>query len=1155
MDQGELIIKNRFAEGTNNIKVRMYPLGAIFAGGTGVNNAYMNYTAYADPNDHPINYDFITGGEKILTPYNPNFQYDRSAFLRVDQDGVSNSQSCDFTVGYGIYQIDIYYYSDFEWILIKTFTINWLDSDYPYGPGQYGGIDPSNDIKVYVNSPTDVKVHYGGGQTEPYVNFDHDFHDLSLFNNDIKIWYQYHKDVYGNISTFSKIPNKNNFRTTDTVNFSLSTIFLDNWPFKGTNFPNNNISQPHLKPGALSVNLEIQNNHYAEINISTPFIIEDSAKLILKYSEVFENNARLYVQDSGRLFVRPAGELEIDKYGNVIIENGGRAILEQNSNVFFHERGEIIVKNGGSLINCGADFTNNNYACILVEQGGYYGPGQECNTSVTHKVDSGAFIVVNGGTLNIGDNSKIIFDGLTSFLKVNPNSEIKLGENASIEFKNGARLIADGSTFSGIDSSKLWSGILLDNSGIDSISNCTFRHAKIGLRFTNNAQANYNDRIIKNCNFFIPAGGNHQGILAENCYRASIENNIFNMPSSGSNYIIGLFLNNFTIGGGIEASGSGPEVETPYIVNIVNNIFNNGTASFIAANYTTNFIPFNIFRNTFNYASSVNMYLLKAGGSVKNNNFTSMSVPNSVHLFNSNTDFYNNVIASNGVSLQLSGYSYPNMQPLRTSGSLKWNGGKNALSSISGDNVHLNYSGNLFTDYGHNSFLAAAENYHIYGWIDSSVHRYFTRENCWFNTGTPSVYLTRKGDSASIPFTYYNNGYDCNTSIDPTGIETNDMGYGITDTTYISADNTGTSLTGDEVLYAQAQEFLTNKLYYDAVTNFKSLIDNYPSSKHIETSLYDIYACYNGLDTSALVTYRDDLYSNLKIYLEEKINSGLYSAEFNDIAFDDILMCLTITENYESAMNGYEMIAYFNPDPDIRLTASWNYAEIEAIINSAAGGGIRQMEGKTESIVERENIEINRINKIIKEDPLLSKIKKSYEESGKSADLKKSDRSYKNKNNEKNYSGRYSKELMTDNETKLLKFSKARRNLMELKYLNKEELCLRKLEDLILLNEQNDFSRSNDSNINNPLKYVLNQNYPNPFNPSTKIAYSNPVSGNVTIKIFDITGREIKSLINEFRNAGSYEVEFDGSRLASGVYYYKLETNNFSETKKMILIK
>jgi len=88
-----------------------------------------------------------------------------------------------------------------------------------------------------------------------------------------------------------------------------------------------------------------------------------------------------------------------------------------------------------------------------------------------------------------------------------------------------------------------------------------------------------------------------------------------------------------------------------------------------------------------------------------------------------------------------------------------------------------------------------------------------------------------------------------------------------------------------------------------------------------------------------------------------------------------------------------------------------------------------------------------------------------------------------------------------------------------------------------------------------PDKFHLSQNYPNPFNPITKIAYSIPVSGIVTIKIFDITGREIKTLVNEFRNAGSYEIEFDGGGLSSGVYYYKLETNNFSETRKMILIK
>ncbi|MBK8981907.1 MAG: T9SS type A sorting domain-containing protein [Ignavibacteria bacterium] len=88
-----------------------------------------------------------------------------------------------------------------------------------------------------------------------------------------------------------------------------------------------------------------------------------------------------------------------------------------------------------------------------------------------------------------------------------------------------------------------------------------------------------------------------------------------------------------------------------------------------------------------------------------------------------------------------------------------------------------------------------------------------------------------------------------------------------------------------------------------------------------------------------------------------------------------------------------------------------------------------------------------------------------------------------------------------------------------------------------------------------PESFVLSQNYPNPFNPVTKITFSIPVSGNISIRVYDITGKEIKTLVNEFRNAGTYDTEFNGSDLSSGVYYYKMETGNFSEIKKMILIK
>jgi hypothetical protein len=86
-------------------------------------------------------------------------------------------------------------------------------------------------------------------------------------------------------------------------------------------------------------------------------------------------------------------------------------------------------------------------------------------------------------------------------------------------------------------------------------------------------------------------------------------------------------------------------------------------------------------------------------------------------------------------------------------------------------------------------------------------------------------------------------------------------------------------------------------------------------------------------------------------------------------------------------------------------------------------------------------------------------------------------------------------------------------------------------------------------------EYVLTQNYPNPFNPTTKIKYSVPQTSNIVIKIFDILGNEIETLVNEERQAGTYEITWYVENLPSGVYFYQLQAGNFVETKKMILMK
>ena len=88
-----------------------------------------------------------------------------------------------------------------------------------------------------------------------------------------------------------------------------------------------------------------------------------------------------------------------------------------------------------------------------------------------------------------------------------------------------------------------------------------------------------------------------------------------------------------------------------------------------------------------------------------------------------------------------------------------------------------------------------------------------------------------------------------------------------------------------------------------------------------------------------------------------------------------------------------------------------------------------------------------------------------------------------------------------------------------------------------------------------PTEYSLEQNYPNPFNPTTVINFSIPVSGNVELKVYNVLGKEVKVLTDRFYNTGRHHVEFDGSELSSGVYLYTIRSEDFHQSRKMILIK
>ena len=94
-----------------------------------------------------------------------------------------------------------------------------------------------------------------------------------------------------------------------------------------------------------------------------------------------------------------------------------------------------------------------------------------------------------------------------------------------------------------------------------------------------------------------------------------------------------------------------------------------------------------------------------------------------------------------------------------------------------------------------------------------------------------------------------------------------------------------------------------------------------------------------------------------------------------------------------------------------------------------------------------------------------------------------------------------------------------------------------------------------ESSNESPVDFSLSQNYPNPFNPSSTIQFQIPNSSFVNLKVYDVLGNEVATILNEAKLAGSHTVEFDASQLSSGIYYYQLKTGDFVQTKKMTLIK
>jgi hypothetical protein len=276
--------------------------------------------------------------------------------------------------------------------------------------------------------------------------------------------------------------------------------------------------------------------------------------------------------------------------------------------------------------------------------------------------------------------------------------------------------------------------------------------------------------------------------------------------------------------------------------------------------------------------------------------------------------------------------------------------------------------------------------------------------------------------------------------------------------------------------------------------------------------------------------------------------------------------CKVVLRNYSSALSGFQSIINANQYNYLGLLARWDYMATSLL--APGGGSYSPFEGGVRQPADGGMFDDN--NQYVASEPH-SDIDMFW------GDDDKSPFSREQKKQIISSVGVVLSEVKQNGETRIKQLEqrtergdkKAEKELAQVKTLKeviKTERPKTTFEHIKIVSSDaqkvfgNTSAVSNIKNNNIPEVFSLSQNYPNPFNPTTTIRYGLPVVGDrhayhVQIKIYDILGREVKVLVNEIQQAGYYDVKFDGKNLASGVYFYRIEAEEYILAKKMVLVK
>lgn len=552
------------------------------------------------------------------------------------------------------------------------------------------------------------------------------------------------------------------------------------------------------------------------------------------------------------------------------------------------------------------------------------------------------------------------------------------------------------------------------------------------------------------------------------------------------------------------------------------------------------------------------------GTPIKNNYIENFKY--GVQTWYSSLDLFENTITtsniSNGQSLNgiVSEYNLGNAYESRL-------GGSNVLTTSNGDCIYLDGLDLNIGD-GNNTFkITDSAGYHLRGYFPipkPNDEKLNGAGNC-FRIGTyeiqnEDIKLNVKWSDLE-PIIYDFGAQTC-----PVGPNYCDYyivaGEFANDTVwYECASGMGGGQKDNAAISPQVNEY--NQIYDSLCINMRKKQYNLASQKCMAllNDYSDSARTINAVGKLYLTSLAMNNVSDLKSFFEAFIQSHPGNTKLIQRMFYYIQKAKARLGQYISAMQGFQTIMNQFPTSFEGLAARWDYMATQLLDTTSGQGGGEHLEIDNEQLTEEQQHE--RLLNLV-EDPLDKYDKKKFSKKDRQVIVNNivTAFEYQKTKEVKNYKDLEAKVLTNEANTDEKKQYKTKSVLKEVvrpqnvksiaEHISVVQSDTRKVFGSSESKEGKDITPTTV-----PLEYKLNQNYPNPFNPSTKINYELKNAGFVSLKIYDLLGREIAELVNETKEAGRYTLDFNSSKymMASGIYFYRIKAGEFVDTKRMVLVK